>query len=103
MKKTTLILFSRKGCCLCEGLQQRLQRIPLDDLSPSIELQVIDIDYQGITEIQRAHYELRVPVLAVRSQNSNLLLELPRVSPRLNEEGLLIWLQNAITKAFQSE
>ena len=37
-----LVLYSRQGCCLCEGLEQRLTALNLARLG--IRLQVIDID-----------------------------------------------------------
>ena len=40
-----LTLYSRTGCCLCEGLESRLRA--LDLLGLSIELTVIDIDAPG--------------------------------------------------------
>ena len=40
-----LTLYSRAGCCLCEGLESRLR--DLDLLGLSIELAVIDIDASG--------------------------------------------------------
>ena len=40
-----LTLYSRTGCCLCEGLESRLR--DLDLLGLSIELTVIDIDAPG--------------------------------------------------------
>ena len=48
-----LTLYSRTGCCLCEGLESRLR--DLDLLGLSIELAVIDIDAPGTPqELRRA-------------------------------------------------
>ena len=82
-----LTLFSRQGCCLCEGLQQRLQALDLSRFEPPLSLEVVDIDAEGIEPGLRARYDLEVPVLALHGK------PLPRVSPRLSGEGLFNWLQ----------
>ena len=86
-----LTLYSRTGCCLCEGLESRLK--DLDLLGLSITLQVIDIDATGNPQELKARYDLKVPVLALDG------CELPRVSPRLTGEGLLNWLQRCLSTA----
>ena len=85
-----LTLYSRTGCCLCEGLESRLR--DLDLLGLSIELTVMDIDAPGTPQLLKARYDLEVPVLALDGS------ELPRVSPRLTGEGLLSWLQRFLSK-----
>ena len=84
-----LVLYSRQGCCLCEGLEQRLEALNLMELG--VTLQVIDLDGAGVTPGLKARYDLEVPVLALADQ------ELPRVSPRLSGEGLFNWLQRALS------
>ena len=86
-----LTLYSRTGCCLCEGLESRLKDIDL--LGLSITLTVIDIDASGTPQELKARYDLEVPVLALDG------CELPRVSPRLAGEGLLNWLQRCLSTA----
>ena len=86
-----LTLFSRTGCCLCEGLESRLRA--LDLVGISITLKVIDIDAPGTPQELKARYDLEVPVLALDGS------ELPRVSPRLTGEGLLNWLQRCLSTA----
>ena len=86
-----LSLYSRTGCCLCEGLESRLKDLDLVGLS--ITLKVIDIDATGIPQELKARYDLEVPVLALDG------CELPRVSPRLRGEGLLNWLQRCLSTA----
>ena len=93
----TLILYSRRGCCLCEGLEQRLRGLPLTSLTPPLQLEVIDIDAAEVDPALRARYDLEVPVLAVGST------PLPRVSPRLQGDGLYTWLQRACTSALGSD
>lgn len=88
----TLILYSRQGCCLCEGLEERLR-----PLWPAAALQVVDVDSDPALQ---ARYGLTVPVLArvdSASQEpggiSPRMIELPPVPPRLQGERLLAWLE----------
>lgn len=83
-----LLLYSRQGCCLCEGLESRLGDLELSKLE--LVLQVIDIDAPETSPATRARFDLEVPVLAVGSRL------LPRVSPRLQGEGLFDWVQRMV-------
>ena len=82
-----LFLYSRTGCCLCEGLEQRLRDLNLEQGIQPLELVVVDIDASSCSAPLRARYDLEVPVLALEDT------ELPRVSPRLSGDGLRHWLQ----------
>ena len=82
-----LLLYSRAGCCLCEGLEQRLRDLNLDQNIPPLKLVVVDIDAPECAASLRARYDLEVPVLALGDT------ELPRVSPRLSGDGLRNWLE----------
>ena len=103
MNNVVLTLYSRKGCCLCEGLEQRLQAIDLKDFTPSIELRVIDIDHPNTSKEVKARYEFEVPSLVIGSEEMKDIFELPRPSPRLNGEGLFRWLQKFIPKKIGSK
>ena len=85
-----LILFSKGGCCICKGLEDKLVKINLRKLS--IELKIIDIDISDIPIELKERYKLNVPVLVLSGH------ELPRVSPRLNSQGLLNWLEQALVR-----
>jgi hypothetical protein len=82
-----LILYTRQGCCLCEGLEQKLRA-----LEPALALTVVDIDNNAVLQRQ---YGLEVPVLAVAQKGAKPRL-LPRVSPRLSGEGLGRWLNQQL-------
>ena len=97
IESLTLTLFSRQGCCLCEGLEQRLQALDLHGLRPPLVLEVIDIDAEGIDPELRSRFDLEVPVLMLQGKL------LPRVSPRLSGEGLFIWLQRLCTTVAGSD
>lgn len=82
-----LLLFTRRGCCLCQGLEEKLRA-----LDPPPPLQTVDVDADPALQ---ARYGLEVPVLAIRSPapSGGGWRELPRVPPRLSGEALGIWLQ----------
>ena len=98
MSFVLLILYSREGCCLCQGLEKQLRSLPLDNLNPPLKLSVIDIDAVDTPKSVRDRYDLEVPVMLLRKVESKRIFELPRVSPRLNHEGLFKWLQKILTK-----
>ena len=85
----SLLLFTRQGCCLCEGLEERLQELGLTAVGTAPRLTLIDVD--GDPELQ-SRYGLEVPVLAVRSGGA-AWRELPRVPPRLSGDRLAQWLE----------
>lgn len=83
-----LVLFSRQGCCLCEGLEEKLRA-----LDPAPPLLVIDVDQDPALQ---ARFGLEVPLLAWRRVGppgaaADQLL--PRVPPRLQGTALQVWLQ----------
>ncbi len=96
MSQKVLTLYSRQGCCLCEGLESRLKSLPLHNLRPPLVLRVIDIDSSDVPKEVRDRYDSEVPVLLVEAIDINERVELPRVSPRLNKEGLFKWLQKLL-------
>tara|TARA_Y100001968_G_scaffold324308_1_gene363397 strand:+ start:473 stop:709 length:237 start_codon:yes stop_codon:yes gene_type:complete len=75
-----------------------LKQIDLRELNPPLEMQVVDIDSELVSEIEREFYTLKVPVMAISLKNSTQLIELPRVSPRLKEKGLLFWMQKTLNQ-----
>lgn len=85
------LLYSRAGCCLCEGLEERLRA-----LRPAPDLEVVDVD--GDPELQ-ARFGLEVPLLARLGEGGSGATDLqppprllPRVPPRLAGEALQRWL-----------
>ena len=98
MNIALLILYTRSGCCLCEGLEERLRNISLNTLNPPINLEVIDIDSGDLPETVRNRYDLIVPVMVLSLKEKNLIIELPRVSPRIQGKELFIWMQKNINK-----
>jgi hypothetical protein len=81
-----LTLYSRQGCCLCEGLEEKLQA-----LDPPPAVTVIDVDQDPALQ---ARYGLEVPVLVVRQGAAEGgQRQLPRVPPRLQGPALQVWLQ----------
>lgn len=85
-----LLLYSRTGCCLCAGLEEKLRA-----LEPSLQLTVVDVDSDPLLQ---ARYGLEVPLLAVQRHADREVRLLPRVSPRLSGALLQGWLQNQLTQ-----
>ncbi len=83
-----LILYTRAGCCLCEGLEERLRELELAE-----PLRLVDVD--GDPALQ-ARYGLSVPVLAVVVGEMGAVRALPPVPPRLKGEPLRSWLRRHI-------
>ena len=79
-----LTLLTRQGCCLCEGLQERLEA-----LEPPPPLQRVDVDGDG--QLQ-ARFGMEVPVLMTASG-----AVLARVPPRLSGDRLADWLQRNLS------
>ena len=93
MNPEVLILYSRKGCCLCQTLEKKLSSIRLENLNPSIALSIVDIDSKKVSLGIQKKYTNEVPVIVLDSTRLLKKIELPRVSPRLKEDMLLSWLQ----------
>ena len=78
--KPALVLLTRRGCCLCEGLEEKLRELDLQ-----LELRDVDAD-----PALQARYGLEVPVLLQPTPGGER--ELPRASPRLSVPALGRWL-----------
>ncbi|XP_021285441.1 uncharacterized protein LOC110417414 isoform X2 [Herrania umbratica] len=91
-----LVLYSKPGCCLCDGLKEKLQAafsLSGPDSLHDVTLQVRDIT--GNPEWEKA-YQYEIPVLAkVLSDGTEEIL--PRLSPRLGVELV----QKKISAAFR--
>ncbi len=117
----TLILYTRVGCCLCAGLEERLKEVlpaasfanaasedPSDTASEAVEeggsgetpeavvptlarIRLRPVDVDSDPALQ-ARYGLSVPVLALANARDGVITPLPPVSPRLQGEPLRSWL-----------
>ncbi|XP_021900714.1 uncharacterized protein LOC110816715 isoform X2 [Carica papaya] len=84
-KTRKLVLYSKPGCCLCDGLKEKLQAAFL--LSGPDSLHDVDLQVRDITsnpEWEKA-YQYEIPVLA-RVVSDGTEETLPRLSPRLGVE-----------------
>ncbi|XP_024976613.1 uncharacterized protein LOC112514397 isoform X1 [Cynara cardunculus var. scolymus] len=96
-----LILYSKPGCCLCDGLKEKLHSaFSLASPSPDsyslhdVELQVRDITSNP--EWERA-YQYEIPVLArLRSDGTEEII--PRFSPRAGVDHIQTKLAAALSK-----
>ena len=76
-----LVLITREGCCLCQGLEEKLASL-------AVPFQRLDVDRDPAL---LARFDLEVPVLLLRHGEREQLL--PRVSPRLEGVQLRAWLE----------
>ncbi|MBD2438243.1 glutaredoxin family protein [Nostoc sp. FACHB-110] len=78
-----LILYSKPGCHLCEGLQEKLEQILKSPDFTSLQLEIRDITTR---EDWFGAYQYEVPVLFLASLQGSQIVEqpLPRPSPRSN-------------------
>ncbi|MGY6528580.1 MAG: glutaredoxin family protein [Cyanobacterium sp.] len=85
-----LILYSKQGCHLCEGLEEKLREI--DDFSLTIELRDITTNEQWFEM-----YKYEIPVLFMVTDKGDR--PIPRMSPRISVAQLSKKLQQ-ITEDF---
>ena len=102
MNSEVLILYSRKGCCLCQTLEKKLSNICLENLTPSIVLSIVDIDSKKVSLDIQLKYANEVPVIVLDSNRLLKKIELPRVSPRLKEDMLLSWIQKKLNDFYKT-
>ena len=102
MNSEILILYTRKGCCLCQALEKKLSNICLENLNPSIVLSIIDIDSKKVSLDIQMKYTNEVPVIVLDSTRLLKKIQLPRISPRLKEDMLLSWLQKKLNILYKT-
>jgi hypothetical protein len=73
----TLILYSKPGCHLCEGLQEKLAQI--QDLEFQLEIRDITAHHDWFIA-----YQYEIPVLFCRADDAAEEIAIPRPSPRLS-------------------
>ena len=103
MNSDVLIFYTRKGCCLCQALEKKLSNICLEKLKPPILLSIVDIDSKKVSLDIQMKYTNEVPVMLLDSTRLLKKFELPRVSPRLNEDMLLSWIQKNLKIFYKTE
>ena len=102
MNSEVLILYSRKGCCLCQTLEKKISRICLENLNPSMVLSIVDIDSKKVSLDIHMKYKNEVPVMVLDSNRLLKKIELPRVSPRLKKDMLLSWIQKNLNNVYKT-
>ncbi|KAM3306146.1 hypothetical protein BC332_10752 [Capsicum chinense] len=92
-----LILYSKPGCCLCDGLKEKLNAafcLSTPHSLHDVQLQVRDITSNPDWE---KAYQYEIPVLArVRPDGTEEVL--PRLSPRIGVEAIHKKIAAALTK-----
>ena len=101
MNAEVLLLYSRKGCCLCQTLENKLSNLCLENLNPPMVLSIVDIDSEKVSLDIQMKYTNEVPVIVLDSTILLKKIELPRVSPRLKEEMLLSWIQKNLNVLYK--
>jgi hypothetical protein len=82
----TLILYSKPGCHLCEGLQEKLETLP------------VQLDIRDITRDQAwfQKYQYEIPVLCHTQDTESAETPLPRISPRASAAQVAKMIQTHI-------
>jgi glutaredoxin len=88
-----IILYSKPGCHLCEGLQEKLEQVQLE-----INLEIRDITSR---EDWFQAYQYEIPVLFLRSADSQLV-PIPRPSPRASVAQIQQLLQKTLSESEQN-
>lgn len=91
-----LILFSKPGCHLCEGLQEKLEQIQ----TLSFDLEIRDITTRP-DWFQAYQYE--IPVLFLQRTPTAALIPIPRPSPRASVKHLEQMLQRYLLDFKENE
>ncbi len=87
-----LILYSKPGCHLCEGLQEKLEQIVKTQNFLSLQLEVRDITTR---EDWFQAYQYEVPVVCKNARGREE--QLPRPSPRATVQQLKQMLQKYLS------
>jgi hypothetical protein len=84
-----LILYSKIGCHLCEGLQEKLEQIT--DLNIQLEIREITTNPDWFDR-----YQYEIPVLCLQTESSEQ--QIPRFSPRTNTAQIQKILEQYVAK-----
>ena len=81
-----------------------MRALSLEKLSPPLDLIILDIDSDEASKDDWLKYNLEVPVLMLLVEKNDCIekITLPRVSPRLNNQGLLLWIQKRLAELVNS-
>ena len=97
-----LLIFVRKGCCICDTLKNNLRKVEIHKIYPYLTIEEIDIDRFDLYQDTFKKYDYEVPILALKKHSSDQIHELPRISPRLKDNQLSNILQKNINKITDS-
>ena len=91
-----IYIYTRKGCCICDKLKNDLNNINIIKFYPKLKIFEVDIDRFDLYKNDFKKYDHQVPVLALQLDESQEIIELPRISPRLKGLQLVDWLKKNI-------
>ena len=83
-----VILYSKPGCHLCEGLQEKMEQIQ----SPPFDLEIRDITSRQ-DWFQAYQYEIPVMFIQTEAEQDTPLIPIPRPSPRASVQQIAQMLQ----------
>ena len=92
-----ILIFVRKGCCLCETIKNKITKINLEEIKSKLEINEIDIDRFDLYQDKYKKFDNEVPVVSIEESKSQKIIDLPRISPRLKDDQLKKWLEKNIT------
>ncbi len=85
---TTLIFYSKPGCHLCEGLEEKLAELP-------VQLEKRDITEDEVW-FQKYQYEVPVLCLPIDPSANPIECPLPRISPRASVDQVAQMIQKYV-------
>lgn len=91
-----IVLYSKPGCHLCEGLQEKLEQIQTLDF----DLEIRDITTR---EDWFQAYQYEIPVLFFADDSSSTMRPIPRPSPRASVAQLTQMLQRYLLESQENE
>lgn len=98
-----LVLYTKPGCCLCDGLKETLDEVLASDSilasAPALRGASLELRDVSTNEEWAAKHAMEVPVLHLRDDDGDDETPLPRPAPRLSAARLAIRLGQDVADA----
>ena len=89
-------MLSKVGCCICDGLKDRLDKLNFDEFFPSISYEIVYLNESDFELDYYSKYKYEIPVLFLIDDNTKFKKELARISPRMKDINLFKFIQKQI-------